>query len=299
MPTTLTSIKLVHTAVWVLLVACIIALPICGKLRRLRWAAGLGAVITLECVVLALNHFRCPLTDLASGYTTDRADNFDIYLPLWLARHNQLIFGTLFVAGGLYGFWAWLSARPGAPRTLAALAAILELILGIGALGGGLALILGPRGELLPLPVSLLEGSPFQSYLGPGVILFAVLGVGPLVVAVLVWRGNHWAPLLTLAAGAALLIWLAVEIGIVGYASDPPLQPLYLGLGAALSLVGAGWLRLGGTRYHGGFAPNAKLRRVVPPPPDAEARIVHCRPRGTQAKSPPAEGAAKSKTRRK
>jgi hypothetical protein len=23
----------------------------------------------------------------------DRADNFDIYLPVWLARHNKVIFG--------------------------------------------------------------------------------------------------------------------------------------------------------------------------------------------------------------
>ncbi len=40
-------------------------------------------------------------TDLAARYTEDRRGNFDIYLPVWLARQNKTIFGTLFLAGGL------------------------------------------------------------------------------------------------------------------------------------------------------------------------------------------------------
>jgi polyferredoxin len=56
-------------------------------------------VVLVEVLVLVLNGWRCPLTSLAAGYTGDRRDNFDIYLPLWLARHNKLIFGTVYVAG--------------------------------------------------------------------------------------------------------------------------------------------------------------------------------------------------------
>jgi hypothetical protein len=51
--------------------------------------------------VLAINGGKCPLTDLAARYTTDRVHNFDIYLPNWLAQHNKIIFGALFVAGEL------------------------------------------------------------------------------------------------------------------------------------------------------------------------------------------------------
>jgi hypothetical protein len=47
------------------------------------------------------------------------------------------------------------------------------------------------------------------------------------------------APLLTCAVGAALLIWLIVEIVIVGYSNDPPLQAQYLGFGVVIALVGA------------------------------------------------------------
>jgi len=86
-------------------------MPIAGWRGHFRWAAGLSALVLVECVVLAANHFRCPLTDLAARYTEERGANFDIYLPEWLARHNQNIFGALFVAGGLLTLWRWLVAR--------------------------------------------------------------------------------------------------------------------------------------------------------------------------------------------
>jgi hypothetical protein len=60
--------------------------------------------------VLAVNRGRCPLTDLAGRYTDERPDNFDIYLPLWLARRNKMIFGTLFVIGELYVLRLWMSS---------------------------------------------------------------------------------------------------------------------------------------------------------------------------------------------
>jgi hypothetical protein len=126
---------------------------------------------------------------------------------------------------------------------LAATAIALEILLGIGAIGGGIALMAGPNGEVLPLPVSALTGSPFADYFAPGAILFAILGLGPLGAALLAWRRHPLAPFLAFAVGSALLIWLAVEIAIVGYANDPPLQPLYLGLGIVIVLVGVVWWR--------------------------------------------------------
>lgn len=138
--------------------------------------------------------------------------------------------------------------RPDA-RRLAIAAVVLDVILGIGALGGGLALMLGPRGEILPLPVSQLQGSPFDSYFWPGLILFTVLGIGPIAVAVLAWRRQRWAPLLTLGGGVTLLIWMAVEIAVVGYSNEPPLQPIYVGLSIVIGVVGIAWLRRTGSPF--------------------------------------------------
>jgi hypothetical protein len=113
----LIAIKLLHTVVWGLLAGCILALPIVAVRRRFDWAAILSAIILAECVVIALNLGRCPLTDVAARYTASRADNFDIYLPLWLARYNKPIFGTLFVVNGVFAFWCWRkNARTGPSR---------------------------------------------------------------------------------------------------------------------------------------------------------------------------------------
>ena len=117
----------------------------------------------------------------------------------------------------------------------------LEILLGVGAIGGGLALMAGPNGEILPLPVAALSGSSFANYFVPGAILFTIIGLGPLSAAILAWRRHAVAPLLAFTVGVALLVWLIVEIQIVGYSSHPPLQALYLGLGAAITWLGVVW----------------------------------------------------------
>ena len=138
-------------------------------------------------------------------------------------------------------------AKPTPPLGRFASAAIaLEIFLGVGAVGGGLALMAGPNGEIFPIPVAALSGSPFANYFVPGAVLFTTLGIGPLGAAVLAWRRHPAAPLLTLAVGGALLIWLVVEIVVVGYSNDPPLQALYFGLGIVISLVGVSWMRQAG-----------------------------------------------------
>jgi hypothetical protein len=101
-------VKLLHTVVWCFFVVCIIAIPIAGFVGRFDLAFGFIAIVLVEVLVLFLNGFRCPLTDIAARYTDDRRDNFDIYLPEWVARHNKLIFGSLFLAGVAYAIARWL-----------------------------------------------------------------------------------------------------------------------------------------------------------------------------------------------
>jgi hypothetical protein len=106
-----TAIKLLHTVIWALLAGSIVAIPFLAKFRRFRWVAILSVLVLAECMVLALNGGRCPLTDMAEQFTTNRADNFDIYLPNWLARYNKDIFGTLFVAGELIALRYWFKHK--------------------------------------------------------------------------------------------------------------------------------------------------------------------------------------------
>ena len=107
-PILLTLIKLSHTIIWAFFAGCIIALPLAGVKRRFDWALALTVAVLLECFIIVANRWRCPLTSLAARFTEDRTDNFDIYLPVWLARHNKTIFGCLFLAGELVVLGCWL-----------------------------------------------------------------------------------------------------------------------------------------------------------------------------------------------
>ena len=92
----LRTIKLVHTIIWAFFAGCIVAIPILALLDRYAPAAVLSGIVLVEVVSIVAN---------------DRRDNFDIYLPEWLARHNKLIFGLLYAGGVILtlGRWAgWL-----------------------------------------------------------------------------------------------------------------------------------------------------------------------------------------------
>ena len=156
----LTAIKLLHTLIWVLLTATILALPILAILRRFRWAAILSIVVLVECCILAVNGGRCPLTDLAARYTLDRGPSFDIYLPDWLAEHNKVIFGSLFVIGELVFLWCWASSA--VKQILKAGALYFTLVFAVGFVLGTIRTLwvapaLGARtAELLEEPIMFL-----------------------------------------------------------------------------------------------------------------------------------------------
>lgn len=102
---------------------------------------------------------------------------------------------------------------------------------------GGAALILDPTGNFLQLPTTLLEGTPFQDFLIPGIILFTVLGVFPLIVFVGSWQQKIWAWPGAMLVSIALIIWIGVQIAMIGYESEPPLQLIYGLVGGALLIL--------------------------------------------------------------
>jgi hypothetical protein len=55
---------------------------------------GYGLFI-LEGIVLVVFKFFCPLTIIARRYSDSTKENFDIYLPNWLAKHNKLIYTSI------------------------------------------------------------------------------------------------------------------------------------------------------------------------------------------------------------
>lgn len=108
---------------------------------------------------------------------------------------------------------------------------------GLSGIAGGIGFLVDPSGATLGIPLEWLEGSPFANYLIPGLVLLIVLGVLPLIVVTGVWRRSRWGRISAVAVGAALLIWLAVEILVVGYQPEPPFQAVYAALGVAIMVA--------------------------------------------------------------
>lgn len=107
----LRNVKFVHTAAWAFFASCVVGIPFAAWQRRFPLAALLIGFVALESLVLIVNGWRCPLTGVAARYTDDRRDNFDIYLPEWLARYNKGIFGSMYVVGIVWTLVAWLGSR--------------------------------------------------------------------------------------------------------------------------------------------------------------------------------------------
>lgn len=96
----LVLIKTIHTIVWLIFVFAILYIVYAGLFDRVNafvWIC-IGAVI-LEAIVLLINRWRCPLTDIAGKYTSDHSVGFDIFIPNWLAKYNKIIFTSIFVLG--------------------------------------------------------------------------------------------------------------------------------------------------------------------------------------------------------
>ena len=93
--------------IWAIFAASILAIPVFGWAEMYRQVIWLTVIVLVEILILVLNGWQCPLTGLAARHTDNRRDNFDIYLPAWLARHNKLIFGSLFIAGEAVVLLRW------------------------------------------------------------------------------------------------------------------------------------------------------------------------------------------------
>lgn len=92
-----------------LFASAILAIPVMVWISSFGCALGLSVLVLLEVVVLMVNRMRCPLSAVAARHTEDRSANFDIYLPVWLARYNKLIFGALFVIGEAFLALRWFA----------------------------------------------------------------------------------------------------------------------------------------------------------------------------------------------
>lgn len=94
----LVLVKTLHTLIWVFFNIVIFYMLYAALTNRLDgWLWTCYALVITEGIVLAVFKFICPLTLVARRYSDSARDNFDIYLPEWLARYTKVIYTALVV----------------------------------------------------------------------------------------------------------------------------------------------------------------------------------------------------------
>ncbi|MBE2219296.1 MAG: hypothetical protein IAE90_13880 [Ignavibacteria bacterium] len=116
-------------------------------------------------------------------------------------------------------------------------ALVLLLFNGIGAIYGGYLFISAPDGSLMQIPVTLLEHSPFTSFLIPGIILILFNGVFSLVTSICLILKTKSYPLMIVMQGAVLLIWITVQIVMIR-SYDAVLHTTFLAVGFLFIFLG-------------------------------------------------------------
>lgn len=132
--------------------------------------------------------------------------------------------------------------RPRALRLLIATEGVFALVGFASAFG----LLLSPSGEGMGLPLDLLDSTPLGDFTLVGVFFVVFYGVLPTLATyglltrkrwrwtdvVNRWTGQHWGWTASAAVGVILLLWIAVEIVLLGVLS---------GIGGVLQAAMAAW----------------------------------------------------------
>jgi hypothetical protein len=127
-------------------------------------------------------------------------------------------------------------------------ASIVTALVGLTAVAGGLALVVGFEADLVAPATSVLAGSGFSSFLVPGLLLAVVVGGTQLAAAVLAVVRSRWTVLAVTIAAVVLLVWIFAETALIPWSV---LQALYFAVGLGeigLVLVGLGLLSDGPRR---------------------------------------------------
>ncbi len=97
----------------------------------------------------------------------------------------------------------------------------------VSAFGGA---VLGVVANGAGVSLSYLDGTPFTSYLIPSLILGVLVGGTQGFAAIATQRQMDHSPIAAAVAGFGMIIWIFVELAIIGF---DWLQVVYLAVGAA------------------------------------------------------------------
>jgi hypothetical protein len=93
---------------------------------------------------------------------------------------------------------------------------LLALFVALGALGGGMGLILDPTGAAIGMDSTLLGGTPFSDFLVPGMLLLIAVGGVQLQAAGFAAVNDPMTGGIQAVAGVTLALWIGVQVVMIG-----------------------------------------------------------------------------------
>jgi hypothetical protein len=109
---------------------------------------------------------------------------------------------------------------------------ILLLFVALNAFAGGYYGLAGAKG----IPLEWLARTPFSNYTIPSVILIVAVGGSSLLGGISVLARTRHCMLFAIVAGIVMLIWIAVQLSMIGYVSW--MQPAIALCGLVTTLIG-------------------------------------------------------------
>ena len=117
-------------------------------------------------------------------------------------------------------------------------ACVALFFLGGSAFVGAIPMIVDPAGRTIGMPLSLLDQTPFHSFLLPGIILLVCNGLLSLAITVPVLRNSRSSGSLVIFQGCVIFGWITVQVFMIRTLHW--LHFLYWGVG--IVLIVCGWV---------------------------------------------------------
>ena len=92
------------------------------------------------------------------------------------------------------------------------------------------------------MPIEMLQASPFATFIIPGIVLLAFIGVVNVLSLVVTIAGGRHRGSIAVIGGGILIGYMTAEVWWIGWQNA--LQPLYLVLGVVLLLSGLAMRRM-------------------------------------------------------
>jgi len=120
-------------------------------------------------------------------------------------------------------------------KTKSKILGTLQSFVALGAIPAGISMIFTPDGSKVGMSTSILQNSPFNNFLIPGIVLLVVNGLLNIVGAVYSFMRYGNFHLIGLLLGGFLIIWICIQIYLIGFIHV--LQPVFLAIGIIETLI--------------------------------------------------------------